>query len=260
LAALELGPLLTKSQGRPVRWRDLFLVFLPGTLGVLAPLGYGFYRAIYAYARFGPSAAVAWSRSWYLLASFSSLVLLGLALHRLYHAHRFIAIHKYGIHIHLSPFRNHKLRWSQITGIAADARQDRFLGIPLRTVHQAVIYPTLGNPIRLDNRLGEISSIIENIEANIYPRIAPQIRQDFQSGKRVYFGALVVHLNGFEMNRRIIPWDQISHLSVDGGFLVVKSDQFKPVRIPVSKIPNLDLLFQLIERQPFNFQPATRAH
>lgn len=260
MPAFELGPLLTKSQGRPLRWRDLFLVFLPGTLGVLAPLGYGFYRAIYAYSRFGPSAAVAWSRPWYLLASFSSLVLLWLALHRLYHAHRFIAIHKYGIHIRLSPFRDHKLRWSQISGIAADARYEHFLGIPLRTIHQAVIYPALGNPIRLDNRLADVSSIQRIVEANIYPRLSPQMQQDFQDGKPVCFGDLVVNLNGFEMNRSIIPWDQISHLSVDRGFLVVKSHQFEPVRIPVSKIPNLDLLFQLIERQPFIFQPATRGH
>lgn len=246
----DLGPLITKSYGRPLRWRDLFLLFLPGTLAVFAPLGYGIYQASYGYTGFGPSAAEAWSQSWLSLAAFATLILLLLALYRLFSAHRFLAIHERGLHIHMSPFRDEKIYWSQISGVSTSVVQNRFLGLPLRTIRQSKLFPHIGNPIHIDQRFGDVSALTDQIETILHPILESRIHKSFNVGKWIYFGDVAVHQKGLQVNQCAIPWNQITHLYVEGGYLVVKSVEFEPKYVPVSRIPNLVLLFRLLEGQP----------
>lgn len=245
-----LGPLITRSYGRPLRWRDLFLVFVPATLAVFAPLGYGIYRASYAYTQFGPSAAEAWSRSWLSLAAFATLILLLLALYRLLSAHRYLAIHEHGLHIHSSPFQDHKIFWSQISGVSTAAIQNRFLTLPLGTVRKSRIFLKVGKAIDIDRRFGDVAALTDQIETYLHPMLQSQIHKSFNLGKWIYFGDVAVHQEGLQINERSIPWSLISHLYVEDGYLVVKSVQFEATSIPISKIPNLVLLFNLLESQP----------
>lgn len=246
----DLGPLITRSYGRPLRWRDLFLIFLPGTLAVFAPLGYGVYLASYGYTGFGPSAAEAWSRSWLSLAAFATLILLLLALYRLFSAHRFLAIHERGLHIHSSPFYDRKIYWSQISGVSTSVIQNRFLGLPLGTARQTRVYPHIGKPIHIDRRFGDVSALTNQIETFLYPLLESQIHKSFKSGKWIYFGDVAIHQKGLQLNQRVIPWGQITHIYAEGGHLVVKSVEFEPKYVPVSSIPNLVLLFRLLESEP----------
>jgi hypothetical protein len=245
----DLGPMLSLSQGRPLRWRDLFLVFIPGAIAALAPLGYGIWRANYAYTHFGPVAARAWSGSWLLLSSLASLALLVLGLYRLYVSGRYIAFHENGLRIRVSPLRDKKYAWSEISGISIASVQDRFLGLPLHTSCRTVIYPNIGKPIRLDKSFGDPEKIKEQVEARIYPRVLPELRDSLRQGKPIFFGDLAIHQTGLEVYSQRIPWDRIDHIAVDSGFLVVKSEEFGLMRIPISRIPNLDLLFKLVERR-----------
>ena len=243
----DLGPMLSVYQGRPLRWRDLFLIFIPGALATLAPLGYGIWRANYAYAHFGPSAAPAWSGWWLLLAGIAALALLFLGLYRLYASYRFISIHDNGVRIRFSALRPKEYTWSEISGISIASVQDRFLALPLHTSYQAVIYPNIGKPVRLDKSFGDPEKIKEEIETRIYPRMLPELRDSLQQGRRIYFGDLAIDHKGLQIYNQKLPWDQIDHMSVDCGFLVVKSEEFGLIRVLVSRIPNLDLLFHLAE-------------
>jgi hypothetical protein len=246
-AETNLGPMLSVYQGRPLRWRDLFFVFIPGALAALAPLGYGIWRANYAYAHFGPSAARAWSASWLLLAGFASLALLFLGLYRLYASHRFIAIHENGLRIGFSALRAKEYSWSEISGISIASIQDRFLGFPLHTAYQTVIHPNIGRPIRLDKSFGNPERVKEEIEAQLYPRMLPELHDSLKKGKPIFFGDLAIDSRGLEIYKRQLSWNQIDHMAVDSGFLVVKSEEFGLIRVPISRIPNLDLLFHLAE-------------
>lgn len=246
-AGTDLGSMLSFYQGRPLRWRDLFFVFIPGALATLAPLSYGVWRANYAYAHFGPVAARAWSGSWLLLASLASLALLFLGLYRLYASRKFIAIHENGLRIRFSPLREKEYAWSEISGTSIASVQDRFLELPLHTSYQAVIYPNIGKPVPLDKSFGNPERIKEEIEAQIYPRMLPELRDGLQQGKRIYFGDLAIDQTGLEVCSQPIPWNEIDHICVDSGFLMVKSEKFGLMRVPISRIPNLDLFFQLVE-------------
>ncbi|HZD56152.1 MAG TPA: DUF6585 family protein [Anaerolineales bacterium] len=245
---IDIGPPLSVYQGRPLRWQDLFFVFIPATLAVLAPLGYGIWRAIYGYVHFGPIAARAWSDSWLLLASLATLALLGLALYRLYASGKFISIHENGLRIRFSPLSEHKYAWSEIAGISTASIQDRFLGFPIHTSSQVLIYPNLGKPVRLDKSFGNPKLIKEQVAAQIYPRMLPELRAGLQQGKWIYFGDLAIHGTALKVKDHLVPWDQIDSMSIESGFLVVKSEKSGLLRVPVSKIPNLDLLFHLADR------------
>jgi hypothetical protein len=258
-ADIELGPLQTKYQGRPLGRRDLLFVILPGILVVLALLAYGVYRASYGYAHFGPLAASVWSRPWLLLASLATLALLVLALIRLYLAHRFIAIHENGLHVHLSPLRDYRLPWSHISGIASAHIQDHFFGVPLRTSYHLAIYPTLSKVIRLDQSIGNITDLTEEITSRIEPDLQSQLQSDFESGKWVYFNEIAIQKSGLRISGRFLPWNHITYLSVETGHLVVKSDQFKTMRFPVIKTPNLRLFFQLLDNQGSVQKPPVKA-
>lgn len=243
----DLGPPLSVYQGRPLRWQDLFFVFIPAALAVLVPLGYGIWRANYGYVHFGPVAARAWGDSWLLLASLATLALLGLALHRLYASSKSIAIHRNGLRIRFSPLRENTYTWSQITGISIASVENRFLGFPIYASAQVLIYPSLGKAVRLDQSFGDPKLIKEQIAAQIYPRILPELRAGLKIGKWIYFGDLAIHRTGLRVNEVLVPWDQIVYMSVESGYLVVKSEKSGLMRVPVSNIPNLDLLFHLAE-------------
>lgn len=258
-ADIDLGSLQTKFQGRSLRWRDLLFVFLPFVLVVLALLAYGVYRGSYGYAHYGPLAADAWGRPWMLWASLVTLVLLLFALIRLYLAHQFIAIHENGLHIHLSPIRDYQIPWSRIAGLASAYVQDHFLGLPLGKSHQLAIYPTLGKALLLDQRFGSITDLIQEITLRVEPVLRSQLRADFEAGKWVYFNKIAIQNSGLRISGRFLPWSHINSVSVESGHLVVKSDQFKTMRFPVIKIPNLHLFFQLLENQGCHQKPPVKA-
>ena len=43
----DLGPLVKTYRGRQLSWRDIFLIFLPGTLSVILPVCLGAWENIY---------------------------------------------------------------------------------------------------------------------------------------------------------------------------------------------------------------------
>jgi hypothetical protein len=243
----RIGRLVSIHRGLPLQWSELLLVFLPASLVVIAPLGYGLWRAWYAYTNFGPAAASAWARPWYIFATVALVPFSLLAIYRMYLASRYVAVHEEGLRLRLSPFSNLRLTWDEITGIATAAYQDHFLGLALRLRPQITIYRRSGRPIRLDGRLQKITSLTRRLKSNLYPRLWPEISARLKAGNPVQFGPLSVHPKVLYLKHQSIPWEQVSRLSVRSGFLVVELEAGKPVRIPVAHIPNLELLLQLVD-------------
>jgi hypothetical protein len=237
---------LSKYSGRPLRLRDLLLVFFPGTIAVFAPLIYGLWIANNAYIQFGPAAAESWSRPWFLLATFALGPLTLLAFYRLYISRRSITVYENGLHLRLSPFYSQTLRWEQINGIAAGTIQERFLGIALRNHPRATLLHNLGKPYKLDNQVENLPALTEEIKAHLFPRLHVLLRSAFLEGKRLEFGPIAIHTQGLRLRSKDIPWEQITHLGVHSGYLVVESSGKKRWRMAVTKIPNLELLTQII--------------
>jgi hypothetical protein len=241
------GRRLAVYRGNPLRWSDLLLVFFPASLLVILPLAYGLYRAWIAYTRFGPAAAGAWARPWYMLATLALIPLTLLACYRLYQASRFVAVYEGGLRLRLSPFGYRRLAWSQIAGIAVAAYEDRFLGLPLWTRSQATLYPNQGRPIQLNARLQDLPALTRQVKGILYPRLWPALGADLQVGRWVHFGRLAVHRQSLSFSGRQIPWERVTALAVRSGYLVVELETGRRLRLAVARIPNLELLLQLVE-------------
>ena len=261
----NLGPLVARYTGRLVSGIDLLSLFLLAILGVLAPLGYGLWRANYAFTHFGPVAARFWARPWYALTLVGLAAFLLLSVYRLYVAHRFVAVHKNGLHLHLVPFRDKQLSWYEIAGVSFAVVQERFLGLTLRSRDCAAIFPNLGKPIRLDGLVVGLPEFVARLKASLYPRLLPNLSANFAAQQWLYFGPLAINCRTLRLPGKQLAWDQVRRLDVQAGYLVVElagpdipmqtlqnSHMHQaPVnshRLPVSKIPNLELLLQIIQQ------------
>jgi hypothetical protein len=259
----EIGPqIATYRYKRGV----FFSLLLPGLLGVLAPLAYGIWRMDYAYAKHGPIAAASWSRPWFQLATLALVVFGILALYRLLLARRFVSVHKMGVRLRLNPFQTRQMRWEQIAGISNTILQDHFLGVRLRTRQKALLFPGTGNALTLREDLENLPELISRLKASLYPRLLPGLKTSFEAGKWLYFGPIAINKQGMRIKRNrtrnwqpesnqpagnsqaIFTWNRIEHLTVHSGELVVELRDQSPKRIQVSRIPNLELLLQIIQQ------------
>jgi len=243
----NIGKLVATYRDRPLRWKDIFLTFIPGGLAVLTPLLYGVLRKGYAQAYFGPTAAEIWSKPWFILTDIALIAYLGLALRRLRRARQVVTVHQYGIAIRLHHKKRFIFNWSQISGLACATVQPTFLGLALKSRHRVTIYPTQGNPISLNDRIPNIPGLAKRIKAKIYPNLMPILRKSFTQGHPINFGLITFEQESLHVQDQAIPWNQITNINVKGGFLMVESKTNRPVKIPIGKIPNIELLIQLLQ-------------
>lgn len=245
----DLGIQIAVYRGRGLCRSDVWQFWLPGFGAVLAPLGYGVWRSSYAYMHYGPVAAEFWSRPWYLLATFSVAVFALLGLYRISLSRRLVAVHKNGLLLRQGLLRVRRLPWTDLAGIAAGTVQDRFLGLALRTAHSAILYPGAGRPVRLDGSLQALPELVSRIKASLYPRLLPRMQQAFSAGQWLYFGPIAIQREGLRLDRQRFRWEEIDRVAVQAGYLVVElQDRPKKKRVLLSKIPNFELLLQIISQ------------
>lgn len=246
----EFGDPLTVYTGRLLSRRDLGLFFLPGIAGVLAPLVYGIGRAAYAYTHYGPVAADAWSQPWYALAGLGLTCFILLAALRVHAARPRAAVHAGGLVLRPAIGRERRFAWGALAGIAYDYTVDQFLQFKIRTRTSAWIYPQTGARLKLPAGLNDLPGLVRDIQAQLYPRLQPDMQNRFDAGDWVYFGSLAVCRRGIspDTGAGLIAWSDVKMIEVRAGHLVVELTAGGHRRCPISRIPNLELLFQLIER------------
>jgi hypothetical protein len=246
----SLGPQVAMYRGRPLGWREVVLILFPGLMGVLAPYSYAVWLYDTTLNQHGPAAAEQWSRPWFWLAWAALAVFVLLGLLRLLDLRRFAAVHQRGIYLRPGILHTRRLQWKQISGIALSVTQDVFLRSRGQARLQAVIYPNQGDQIRLDERLQDLPELISRLKASLYPRLLPDMKASFQAGKWLYFGPLAVQEKALRLPHGNFSWEQVEGLQVKAGYLAVswKEGQGSAgnIRIPLSKIPNLELLLQII--------------
>lgn len=243
------GDLIASYRCRPLRWGELLGLILIIGMAISAPLLYGYYRAQYASAYYGPVAARMWSRPWYLLTGLALIVSLALIVYRLFERRRHIDVHANGLLLALSGKKF--IPWTSLSGVASGAVQARFLGIPLATRYQAILYPAVGKPVRLDGTLDNLPELLTQVKARLYPRMLAACLKAFSQGQRLYFGNISINQAELRVtdgtpSLRNLPWGNIHRIRVESGLLVIESENDKAIQMPVAEIPNLELLLQII--------------
>jgi hypothetical protein len=245
----DLGPRITELQVQPFRWRDLFLVFGPLLLLVLAPIGYGIWRTYYGYTNFGPAAARSWGRSWFWLAAALLLLLLFYALRRVLRAHYRIEVRQSGLWIESPPARKLALDWDQIWGVTTfSSRKVNPLGKSKYHQH-LILHPIQGKPIRVHKGLQKINGLIKTTKKEVYRRIKPKFLKALKNGKQVPFGAVSITRENLVYQQQVIPWRYIEQISVRHGILHVILTSEQNLKIQVKKLQNIEVLIQFIESE-----------
>lgn len=248
--SFDLGPLVDLYRGRALGWRDVGTLFLPGLLAVLAPLAGGLWRANYAFSHFGPVAAQAWSAPWFILSSFALLVFALLVAYRLMLARTTVAVHQRGLLLKLAPFNTRRLTWEQLSGIASQSVQEKFLTRPLRSYHEALLIPAAGRPVRLPRQMQRLPELISRIKAALYPRLLPALQTGFDDGQWIFFGPVTIQQESLQIREHKTPWKNVERIFIRQGCLVVefRGDSHPSQSMPLSQIPNVELLLQLIQQ------------
>jgi hypothetical protein len=196
---------------------------------------------------FGPVAATLWSRPWFVLAFTALFVFLILAIYRLLLTRRYVAVHKRGVRLGLSKQRT--LLWAEIAGIATTSTQYQFFGRSMRTRNSAILYPNIGKSIHLDDSLQDLPNLLTHLKSQLYSRISPILQSDFNQGKWLHFGPISIQQNTIQIHKKQYIWSEVEQISVNRGKLIIKANPKSIHSLPVSKIPNIELLLQIIQQE-----------
>lgn len=236
----------------PLGWKDVLFLILPGTVGVCLPLWFGFSRFRMAQAGYGPVAANLWSRPWYTLAVIALVVFIFISIARIRRAWRFVAVHEQGLRLSLK--QTQSLRWEEIAGVSMETTRYHLAGIQLRLAYSGVLYPNAGKPIALPGAIQNLPELLTLIKARLYPRLLPHLQANLESGQWLYFGPIAIQKEGIQISGkgtfdhpRSVDWSQVVRMNILSGYLVVELSDNTTHKLPVSKIPNIELLLQLIQ-------------
>ncbi len=260
----ETGQMILTHRGRSFSRRDLWWL-LSCLVLICAGLGLGFWQIALLRPRYGLLASYYRVEVWFLMAYFFLLILLASFIYRISTGRRFFSIYENGLRWRIKGFRVHQASFDQITGIAAAETEHRFLGKAIQNDYQSVIYLKDGRVVELDSRLENLPELVRAIKNQFYPKIYPTLLQEFKAGRQLQFGPLAVQNGSLQVAKgvpasvflaeppkpkgmRSLPFSEIVDLAVHSGYLVVKSGHSKTKRIPVSQIPNFEILLKLVEQ------------
>lgn len=229
-----------------------------GALLSLSLLGYGAYLIGTTYQRFGPVPALSRSAPWFALGGAVMLTWLAVSIWRWSRVQPGVRLHANGLYI--EGRRNQSLLWEQIDGIAHGVLSPG--GLWSRNMHyQARLFPSKGRPVYLyaagngKRGLPYLPELVSRIKASLYPALQVELARMFREGLPLIFGPVRIDREGLKIRRRLlpgtisVPWGHVKRITVQSGyFLVESSHRHSPYRLPVSIIPNLEILLKIIDQ------------
>ncbi len=137
------------------------------------------------------------------------------------------------------------IRWEQITKLWKEVRIDDdsnvFHTYRLQLVDrsQYILPPDLSENEQLGQLLEQITT----------PRLYPLALMAFHAGRPVTFDALTVEKQGIRVQKRLLPWKEVAHISIDDLHTVVfkKHDARPWASLQTATISNIGVLKDMID-------------
>ena len=243
----KFGPQIATFRGPSIELRAWVLFIIPGSLLTLFSFLYGMLLAGKAYQQHGPALAFIRGRSWFMFTTILLVILAAYILYRL-----LISSQRFEIFENVIQYRSfflfrHAYYWSELSGIASSATRLTTFGSEIRTIPSGVIYFYTGKSIELTNRFQNIPRLVEIVKSKIYPLIWPTLKSIFRSEGSAQFGRLTLTRENLHITKKSFPWESVKGLRVESGFLVVELRDDSDQQVPISDIPNLELLLQFVD-------------
>lgn len=247
IAYEKFGPKIATFRGRSIMLRTWILLVIPGCLLIFSSYLYGMLLAGDAYRNHGPVLAYIRSRSWFISSTILLILLTAYLLYRLLLSAQRIEIFENGVRYRSLLFRRYAYNWSEVSGIASSAIRTTFFGKEIRTIPSGRIYLNNGKSIDLTNKFQNLPRLVQIVKSKIYPLIWPNLKSKFRSEGEAQFGPLTITREYLRIARLRIPLPSIESLGVDSGYLLVKLHDDPTKYVPISNIPNLELLFKFVD-------------
>ncbi|GAB4578936.1 MAG: hypothetical protein Fur0022_16730 [Anaerolineales bacterium] len=225
--------------------REDLVLYLVALAVPLLLLSYGLWQVYLGYIQFGPAAMSAWGQPWFTSAALAVLPLFILTVRAVALARREVWVVDQGLVF--QGMQKKTLAWKNLQGIAIEDVRYHLLNLTLRTRQRIHLFPTTGHPLPLDDRYRDLAGLGETIKARLYPLLLPELRKQFQANQWVYFGPLRINRKELDTGNRRLLWEQITGLRVYAGMVRIELADRSPLLVPAAKIPNVELLLQLVE-------------
>jgi hypothetical protein len=270
----ELETPIGVYQTRRLQFHHFRGLILCGFFFILLPAAYGSIRLYTGYTQFGPAAGYARGLPWFVAAAAAFGLCLIALIARLSPPQYKIFLYRHGLLFEgnrqaIKAYGSDEcLEWEAVSGISVETIGKKIdKGSPSNTItsQKVKLFLQNGKTISLvetadrPGGLKNLPELVSRVKAFLYPRLTPRFKSAFAAGQSLSFGSLSVQKAGIQF-RTVpgirtslpVPWDQIGHITVKSGYLVVELSQSsthspRPKRVPLSQIPNIELLLQIIK-------------
>jgi hypothetical protein len=140
--------------------------------------------------------------------------------------------------------------WAQIEAIYTSAVRYGLFGPTQEGRARLTLRLIDGRKIRFSDAMQDLPLLGNAIKSQVYPRLLETKRNAFNRGEALPFGPLTVAPSGLKLRRAELGWAQLKSAALRQGYLEVipKADEGGGrIRLPASKVPNVDLSLQLIQ-------------
>lgn len=224
--------------GPPLSRRDIWQWIVPGVLGVLLLLGMGIWQASAVYTRYGPVAATARSRPWFLAAALELLGVLLLTWRRLRQAHVRLTVYPESV-VWRAGGRVRALSWSQIRAVWLRPRRGGL---------QAILQLQDGRRLSLPP-LADVPAAVLALQQARAGSLLPHLKRRLERGERVAFGTLSLSRDGLCLEQETQPWKAIRRAGIKRGHLVIEFHHPPSWQMPIQRVPDLHLLLMWIAQR-----------
>jgi hypothetical protein len=241
---IETFPL---RKGRRWAWLVAALILLVASAGVKI---YGITLAYLGWKRYG-AAVVGESLFWPLVIAaglfLSSLIFAGVA-----YANWTKAIVLYQNGFAYKDRRGlHPWRWRDVATLRMAVTRHDVFGIHTGTTHAYTVENRSGNWLALNDGFTRVEELARVVEENTFPLLFEQAAQQYNFGRNLTFGPVMVNKAGIQVSRKSYGWDEVQQVSIQQGILKVSKKGggwFSSARAAAAAIPNLRVLLNVLDR------------
>jgi hypothetical protein len=242
------------------RWGTLILafIFLAGAATVLV---FGAYQAYLYYYRFGP--AIVWKTVELPIILVVIFLAFGLMAARIAYVNwkREATLYENGF-----TYQDHQgiqvWRWNEIQNYRNIIYRNYAIFLNTGDTHKFLVINNNGQTLILNDDLEMVEQLTSTIRKKVFPRLYAQLSNQFQAGKTLKFGPLVVSLaDGIEYHKKAYRLEKFDSIGTRNGSLQIilrNGSKRETLKLPAGGLPNLDILLAIlaeIKSKNYSSQP-----
>lgn len=218
---------------------------------LVGSLGFALYAWYFAFVNYGPAAIWNWVRIPVMTAAVSLPMLFIFLDHWNRLSQIRVRIHTRGIQVQQRKKRI-SIPWEAISGIRTSSTRYGIGGLVWKKKDRLKLFSAgARREISLNDDIAHFEELVRTIKTNVYPRLGTEADRQLASGQAVNFGPIQPGKEALLVNKKAVPWDEVTAVGIQKGYLFLSVNDGKRtrnIRIATSRISNLDLCLQIIRQ------------